>query len=356
MSWNILNNESFHLYLSQYPAQGACVYSEDSNQSAHPISLIRVLVLSEETFDPWLPIEHLSKMLIRLWGCTGWSEYLMGTLANLNLLLVTSSAAILSREPDTPCQSSAQYNLQIENTLKSSTNQIVFGQTGSRNLLQECVHLYLLCSRQNVSHSTANHQHNIISKHRTLWRIPPIKLSFGQTGSRNLLQECFHLYLLCSRQKTSHSTANHQHDIISKYRTLWRIPPIKLSFGQTGSRNLLQECVHLYLLCSRQKVSHSTANHQHNIISKHRTLWRIPPIKLSFGQTGTRNLLQECVHLYLLCSRQKVSHSTANHQHNIISNHRPLWRIPPIKLSFGQTGSRNLLQERFHLYLLCSRQ
>ena len=46
----------------------ACAYSEDSDQSVHPHSLIIVLVsfMSEENLDPWLPIEHPSKTPIRL--------------------------------------------------------------------------------------------------------------------------------------------------------------------------------------------------------------------------------------------------------------------------------------------------
>ena len=48
----------------------ACAYNEDSNQSAHPHNLIRVLVFSPvETLDHWLPVERPSKTLIRLRRC-----------------------------------------------------------------------------------------------------------------------------------------------------------------------------------------------------------------------------------------------------------------------------------------------
>ena len=43
----------------------------------------------EETLDPWIPIECPSKTLIRLCGCAVWSEFLMGSHANLYLLLET---------------------------------------------------------------------------------------------------------------------------------------------------------------------------------------------------------------------------------------------------------------------------
>ena len=52
----------------------ACAYSEESTQSAHPQSLISLSFPPQETLDPWLPIEHLSKTLIRLHGCAVWSE------------------------------------------------------------------------------------------------------------------------------------------------------------------------------------------------------------------------------------------------------------------------------------------
>ena len=51
----------------------ACAYSEDSNQSAHLHSLIRILVFCLRNVCPWLSIEHSSKTLIRLCGCAGWS-------------------------------------------------------------------------------------------------------------------------------------------------------------------------------------------------------------------------------------------------------------------------------------------
>ena len=52
--------------MSQYPASGTlqsgmCVRcSEDTNQPAHPPSLISLIFPPEETLNHWLPIEHLS--------------------------------------------------------------------------------------------------------------------------------------------------------------------------------------------------------------------------------------------------------------------------------------------------------
>ena len=48
----------------------ANTYSEYSNQSVHPHSLISFLVLSpEETLNPWLSIELPLETVIRLCGC-----------------------------------------------------------------------------------------------------------------------------------------------------------------------------------------------------------------------------------------------------------------------------------------------
>ena len=55
-----------------------CVPSEDSDQPGHQPSLISLRSPHEETFGPWLPIEHTAKTLIKLGGCPGWYESLMG--------------------------------------------------------------------------------------------------------------------------------------------------------------------------------------------------------------------------------------------------------------------------------------
>ena len=47
----------------------------------------------EGTADPWVPIEHLSKTLIRLRRCAGWSESSNGPHANLYLSLDTGSVS-----------------------------------------------------------------------------------------------------------------------------------------------------------------------------------------------------------------------------------------------------------------------
>ena len=65
---------------------------QDSNQSVHPHSMIRVLVFhlnKHQTLG--LPIEWASKTLIRLRICAGWSESSMGSYVNLYVLLDTGS-------------------------------------------------------------------------------------------------------------------------------------------------------------------------------------------------------------------------------------------------------------------------
>ena len=63
-----------------------CAPSEDSDQPGHPPSLISLHCLHEEAVGPWLPIERLAKTLIRLGGCPGWSESLLGAYAILLVL------------------------------------------------------------------------------------------------------------------------------------------------------------------------------------------------------------------------------------------------------------------------------
>ena len=69
----------------------ACGYIEALNQSSHLSSLIRDSFLSEETLNPWLPIEHTLKTVISLCRCAGQFDFSMGTHANLYLLLDTGS-------------------------------------------------------------------------------------------------------------------------------------------------------------------------------------------------------------------------------------------------------------------------
>ena len=75
--------------LKRSARDGMCV-SEDLNQSAHPHSLIRALVLSLKR----LPIEHPLKTLIRLHKCSVLSESLMDAHANLYHLLDTGSIIV----------------------------------------------------------------------------------------------------------------------------------------------------------------------------------------------------------------------------------------------------------------------
>ena len=51
-----------------------CAPNEDSNQPAHPRSLISLRWPHEETMHPWLSKMHPVKILIRLYECTGWFE------------------------------------------------------------------------------------------------------------------------------------------------------------------------------------------------------------------------------------------------------------------------------------------
>ena len=70
-----------------------CAPSEDSDQPGHPPSLIRVIHWShKETLGPSLPIERTAKTLIRLGGCPGWSESLLGVQA----ILLVSSCLLIS--------------------------------------------------------------------------------------------------------------------------------------------------------------------------------------------------------------------------------------------------------------------
>ena len=50
--------------LSSIRYQFACTYNKDSNQSAHPHSLISLSFPPKETFNAWLPTERPSKILI----------------------------------------------------------------------------------------------------------------------------------------------------------------------------------------------------------------------------------------------------------------------------------------------------
>ena len=52
----------------------ACAPSEDSDQPAHPINLVRVFAVHMKKV--W--VERTAKTLIRLGGCPGWSESSMG--------------------------------------------------------------------------------------------------------------------------------------------------------------------------------------------------------------------------------------------------------------------------------------
>ena len=61
--------------------------SKDADQPGHPLSLIRVCCLHEETLGPQLPIEHTVKTLIRLGIRPGWSESAVG--AQIILLVLS---------------------------------------------------------------------------------------------------------------------------------------------------------------------------------------------------------------------------------------------------------------------------
>ena len=56
------------------PNKMACAPSEDSDQPAHPINLVRVFAVHMKKV--W--VERTAKTLIRLGGCPGWSESSMG--------------------------------------------------------------------------------------------------------------------------------------------------------------------------------------------------------------------------------------------------------------------------------------
>ena len=59
------------------------MYIEDSNQFAHPHSLISLSFMPKETLDHWLHIEFPSKTLVRLHKCAVRSESSMGAHAKL---------------------------------------------------------------------------------------------------------------------------------------------------------------------------------------------------------------------------------------------------------------------------------
>ena len=80
-----------------------CAYSEDSNQSVHPHSVISLSFLHEQMLDPWLSTERLFKTLIRLCGCAGCSESSMGAHDNVYLLLDTYSNNIQLDCSPLPC-------------------------------------------------------------------------------------------------------------------------------------------------------------------------------------------------------------------------------------------------------------
>ena len=65
--------------------------SEDSDQPGHPPSLISLRSLHEETLGHQLPTEHTAKTLIRLRGCPGWSESLLGAQIILSVLSLDGS-------------------------------------------------------------------------------------------------------------------------------------------------------------------------------------------------------------------------------------------------------------------------
>ena len=52
-----------------------CSPNEDSCQPGHPPSLISLRCPSDGSLGPHLPIKRISKTLIRLGGCTGWTGY-----------------------------------------------------------------------------------------------------------------------------------------------------------------------------------------------------------------------------------------------------------------------------------------
>ena len=73
-----------------------CAPSKDSVQPGHSPNLISLCCPHKEALGPWLPIEHTAKTLIRLGGCSGWSESLLGTHAILLVLSCCSSGCLLN--------------------------------------------------------------------------------------------------------------------------------------------------------------------------------------------------------------------------------------------------------------------
>ena len=94
----IFANQSNHYsHASQFPLKlnepphdktnkMACVPSENLDQPVHLPSLISLRCPHEESFGPLLPTERTAKTLIRLGGCPGWSESLLGAPAILLVL------------------------------------------------------------------------------------------------------------------------------------------------------------------------------------------------------------------------------------------------------------------------------
>ena len=63
-----------------------------------------VTVRPEETLGPWGPIECTAKTLVRLGGCPGWFESLLGTLVILLVLSCTGSYLSISFVSDDQCR------------------------------------------------------------------------------------------------------------------------------------------------------------------------------------------------------------------------------------------------------------
>ena len=65
----------------------ACAPSEDSDHPGHPPSLIRVFaVRMKKAWVVSYPLSATAKILIRLGGCPGWSEFLLGAYVSLLVL------------------------------------------------------------------------------------------------------------------------------------------------------------------------------------------------------------------------------------------------------------------------------
>ena len=81
-----------HVSMHDKTNKMACASSKDSDQPGPPPSLIRVFPVSmKKAWGSWLPLEHTAKTLIRLGGCPGWCESLLGVHAILLVLSCTGS-------------------------------------------------------------------------------------------------------------------------------------------------------------------------------------------------------------------------------------------------------------------------